>query len=498
MLPRSPLRPTRRHLLALLAAGAALPAAAEAPRSSPRPPPRPGSPVAAAAKSAAPGEALVSMVAAAKLGGISGLAVRDAATGALLETLDGDAPLPPASTLKSLTSLYALDRLGPAHRWRTQVIATGPISGGTLQGDLVLLGGGDPTLSTDMLGDLAADVARRGLRRVAGRFLLWDGALPEIDLIDREQPDYVGYNPAIAGLNLNFNRVFFEWKRAGGDWAFTMDARGERFVPPVRMAEVSAVDRDLPVFDYRGTPTRDRWTVSLSALGKGGGRWLPVRHPGLYTADVFRTLLRAQGVTLSEPQPAAAAPSGTVIAQMSSAPLPEVLHDMLKYSTNLTAEVVGLTTSGARSLRASGESMGAWSGQRLGVSGRFVDHSGLGGASRISAAEMTAALAAGRGGLLPSLLKEHGLRDAKGKEIKGHPVRVLAKTGTLNFVSCLVGYILPPSGRVLTFAVLCADTERRDRLTMAEREEPRGGSAWIRRARGLQGQAVSRWAESLT
>ncbi len=488
---------TRRRLLTLLAVGAAMPAAAEAPRTSPRPPPRPDR-TAAAPKSSAPGEGLGALVEAAKLGGIVGLAVRDAATGEVLEAQDGGTALPPASTLKAITSLYALDRLGAGHRWRTQVIATGPVSGGTVQGDLVLLGGGDPTLETDMLGDLAAEVARRGIRKVSGDLLVWDGALPQIDLIDREQPEYAGYNPAIAGLNLNFNRVYFEWRRADGDWAFTMDARGERFVPQVGMAEVTGVDRDLPVFDYRGTPDRDRWTVSLNALGKGGGRWLPVRHPGLYAADVFRTLLRAQGVMVPKPRLATATPRGTSIAELASQALPDVLRDMLKFSTNLTAEVVGLTASGAADLRASGDSMGGWAKSRLGAGGRFVDHSGLGGASRITPAEMAAALASGRGGLLPALLKNHGMRDAKGQEIKGHPVRVVAKTGTLNFVSGLAGYILPPSGRTLTFAVFCADTDRRDRLAMTEREEPKGGSAWTKRARSLQAQLVGRWADRFT
>ena len=83
----------------------------------------------------------------------------------------------------------------------------------------VLAGGGDPTLQTDQLGDLVARLAGTGVRGATGRFLHWAGALPRIDRISDDQPDHVGYNPAISGLNLNFNRVHFEWKRAaGGGW----------------------------------------------------------------------------------------------------------------------------------------------------------------------------------------------------------------------------------------------------------------------------------------
>jgi D-alanyl-D-alanine carboxypeptidase/D-alanyl-D-alanine-endopeptidase (penicillin-binding protein 4) len=491
-----PAAPSRRLFLAGLLSAAAAPAAAEAPARSPRPPRRPGAGANGAAASAArpAGGDLAALVAAAKLGGETGLAVLDARTGELLEALEPDRALPPASVLKAVTALYALDRLGPAHRWTTRVLAGGPVSGGTLDGDLILAGGGDPVLTTDELGDLAAAVAARGLKRVTGGFRVWAGALPELDLIDREQPVHAGYNPAVGGLNLNHNRVHFEWRRGGDGWRFSMDARGERFVPPVRMARVRAADRAAPVFTYRAGRDADEWTVAAGALGKGGARWLPVRHPARYAGEVFQTLLAAHGIRLPDPEPLRGPPRGTLIAEAGSPPLADVLRDMLKFSTNLTAEVVGLTASGAPGLAASGRAMADWARIRLGATGRFADHSGLGGDSRVSARDMARMLAAGRTGALPALLKNHGLRDAKGNEIAGSPLRVVAKTGTLNFVSGLAGFILPPAGRPLAFAIFSADVARRDRLGPEEREQPAGGQGWTRRARGLQNALVARWA----
>jgi D-alanyl-D-alanine carboxypeptidase/D-alanyl-D-alanine-endopeptidase (penicillin-binding protein 4) len=95
-------------------------------------------------------------------------------------------------------------------------------------------------------------------------------------------------------------------------------------------------------------------------------------------------------------------------------------------------------------------------------------------------------------GLKP-ILRDLGMRDGDGEEIDS-PVSVIGKTGTLNFVSSLVGYVQPPSGREMAFAIFCADAARRDRLSVAEREEPAGGKAWTRRARRLQGQLIARWA----
>ncbi|MDR5655262.1 D-alanyl-D-alanine carboxypeptidase/D-alanyl-D-alanine endopeptidase [Ruixingdingia sedimenti] len=490
---------TRRGVLAGLAAAMAAPALAEPPTRSLRPMPRPGAVrLAAPAVVRAPQVQVAgadALIAAARLGGRVGFAVRDGNTGALLEGFDADLPLPPASVAKTVTALYALDRLGAGYRFATRLLATGPVAGGRVQGDLVLTGSGDPTLTSDTLGDLAAALRARGVRGITGRFLVHGGALPHIAAIAADQPDHVGYNPAVSGLNLNFNRVHFEWKRAQKGWQVSMDARADRFVPQVQMARMRVVDRQAPLFTYAQEGRRESWTVAAAALGKGGSRWLPVRQPELYAAEVFQTLARAQGIDLPEPRTAAGAVQGTVLAEAASAPLQVILRDMLRHSTNLTAEVVGLAASGAGGLADSGARMSAWLRARHGVAPRFVDHSGLGAASRISAADLSLVLAqVGAGGPLRPILRDFALRDDRGRPMKAGPVTVAAKTGTLNFVSGLGGYATMPSGRVLSFAIFAADVARRDRLSAAERERPAGGAEWTQRARVLQSRLIERWA----
>lgn len=226
---------------------------------------------------------------------------------------------------------------------------------------------------------------------------------------------------------------------------------------------------------------------------------MPVRQPALYAAEVFRTLARAQGISLPAPELVQQTPAAEEMARNDSVPLAPMLRSMLRFSTNLTAEVVGLSASGAGGIAASGSAMTRWLGARHGIGAQFVDHSGLGAGSSISPGAMVRVLQAawndrGSGGALPGLLRDVGMKDAEGKVIKGHPVRVLAKTGTLNFASGLVGYIQPPVGRVLAFAIYAADLERRAALTVDEREDPPGGGGWNRRARTLQGNLVDRWA----
>jgi D-alanyl-D-alanine carboxypeptidase/D-alanyl-D-alanine-endopeptidase (penicillin-binding protein 4) len=505
---RTPL--SRRTVLAGLVTILPLPSLASPMLNSLRPRPRGQADVQSAVPS--PGRTAVTtsvattpqkLVEAARLGGSSGFAVIDWDSGRLLESFNAEAAMPPASVAKTITSLYALERLGASHRFVTRVLAVGPVTQGILQGDLILLGGGDPTLSSDDLGDLLARLAASGLRGVNGRFLVHADALPQIDSLDEEQPVYAGYNPGLCGLNLNFNRVHFEWKRANAGWQLAMDARADRFAPAVSMARMQVVTRDAPLFTYKSGQGTDEWTVASAALGNSGARWLPVRHPALYAAEVFRALAAAQGISglpvaelVQGPPPAGARELG----QHASWPLDGILRDMLRHSTNLTAECVGLSASGARGLQPSGRMMSDWAASRYGMKSDFHDHSGLGAASRTSPLEMAMTLrAADRAGAgLRGLLREVGMRDAQGKAIANHPVQVLAKTGTLNFCSGLAGFIAPPRGNTLVFAIFSADVARRAALPPAAREKPQGLAPWLARARKLQGQLIARWAEAYT
>lgn len=489
---------TRRWVVSALLAGVALPACANAPSRSPVPPTRPTGTAAAAGRAAAAPEELIQ---AARLGGRVAFAVAEASSGRILEAHDPDLGQPPASVVKAVTSVYALETLGESFRFGTRLVATGPVSGGQVAGDLLLVGGGDPTLGTDGLADMAADLRARGITSVSGRFLVHGGALPSVGRIDRNQPDHVAYNPAISGLNLNFNRVQFRWRRAGGSHEVIMEAPDARHNVRVGMAEMSVANRQVPVYTYADTGASDRWTVARAALGDGGSRWLPVRHPELYAGDVFRSLARAQGITLPPPQLApAGAVAGSTLVERSSAPLRTILSDMMRFSTNLTAEVVGLAAGqrrgGVNSLAQSGQRMTDWAVQRFGIAGaRLVDHSGLGDASRLSPAQMVRLLCAqGTEANLRGLMRDHPMRDRQGNPMPNHPVQVNAKTGTLNFVSGLAGYVSKSSGPDLAFAIFTADEATRSRIAGDDRERPAGGSEWAGRSRRLQQQLIERWA----
>ncbi|RMA41276.1 D-alanyl-D-alanine carboxypeptidase/D-alanyl-D-alanine-endopeptidase [Rhodophyticola porphyridii] len=445
------------------------------------------------------------LIAQAELGGRVGYAVADARTGEMLEVERPLYGMPPASVAKAITCAYGLDRLGPGYRFQTRLIAGGPVTNGRLEGDLWLVGGGDPLLGTDQLSAMAIALREAGLREVTGRLMLATGALPYVREIDPEQPDHVGYNPAISGLNLNFNRVHFEWAREQGEYTVRMDARSETLRPAVSLARMRVADRDVPVYTYEQREGRENWTVARGALGNGGSRWLPVRQPHLYAADVFQTLARSNGIVLDGPGEGVPPEGGSVLVEHVSEPLQDILRGMMRWSTNITAEAVGLSASNAGgaapgSLSASANEMSAWMRSRLAArNSSFVDHSGLGEASRVRPQDMAQALvAAGADGMLRRLMTAIPMRDAEGNLQPDHPVEVVAKTGTLNFVSSLAGYARAPSGRDFAFAVFCADLDRRGALNPAQMERPEGGRSYTRRAKRLQQQLIERWAALYT
>lgn len=488
---------TRRALLTSALSSVATVAFSNAPLTSLRPTARPDldpatSPLAQVTAS--------EIIAEAELGGTVGFVVADAKTGQILEGSDVDIGLPPASVTKAVTALFALETLGADYRFKTRLVATGPIVDGVLQGDLILAGGGDPNFVTDELSDLVKRFVDTGITKITGAFQVWGEALPYREEIDPPQLDHLGYNPSVGGLNLNFNRVHFEWKRAGGRYTVAMDARSETQRPLVYTSRMRIVDRALPIYTYARNGKIDDWTVAREALGNAGSRWLPVRNPALYAGDVFQTMARALGVPLPNPEKIADLPDGTEIAAHESAPLTDVMRSMLRFSTNITAEAAGLSATGkvlnrSFDLPESASCMNQWVAARSDVRAGFADHSGLSDQSRISAQDMVGLMRdPATMEILRPILKDIPFRDDDRNVIEGFPATVVAKTGTLNFVSTLAGYITTDGGDDLVFAIFAANLAARERGKQAGDEQPAGSISWNTRAKRLQQRLLKRWS----
>ncbi|MGF1445317.1 MAG: D-alanyl-D-alanine carboxypeptidase/D-alanyl-D-alanine-endopeptidase [Pikeienuella sp.] len=504
-------------LLAVLSALTADGAWADAPRTAPVPVPRMldgETPV------AAPAEPLngVDIARQLRLTGDIGWMLLDLESGTVVDAHAATKSFAPASVAKLPTALYALASLGPNHRFETRLFARGPLRDGVLAGDLVLVGGGDPELDSDALADLADDLRTSGIRSVSGRFLVDGGSGVRVQEIDPLQPVDVAYNPAISGLNLNFNRVFLEWQSVGAQRRVQVTAPADEQRPAVTAVRAEILPGSVP-FSHELDQAGELWRVSAGVLGRSGARWLPVKRPEIYAGDVLRALAGARGVRLGLPQ-ALSAPLGDIaegarqIARRQSRPLAEILRDMLRFSTNLTAEVVGVAVAEARgeqlaTLAQSAALMNAWAGRLAGAAPgdprlKFVNHSGLTIESRVSPERMVQflqgaarlgprpsadAVAAGAmpvPGPAPALLRPYVI-DIENDPLDLSSVEVRAKTGTMDRIRGLAGYLAIGPDRAFAFAIFTND--------LAGRGAPRRGvdAGWMRRARAFERRLLRGW-----
>ena len=478
-------------MLAATAAGLGNVALAQAPLRSLRPEAR----AAAASSGVKSAITAASVVGAHKLSGLVGCALVDPLNGEILDQHFPELQLPPASVTKAITAAFGLQNLGPKYCFETRLHVVGKVSEGLLLGDLMLIGSADPTLHTDDLVRFAKALHKTDIRRVEGRLLIVDDGFAYLREIDHNQLPQANYNPAVSGFNLNLNRVQFEWeRRANGRYDVSMRAPGHIYRPQIPSIQMQTVARSSPSYTYAHSTSGERWSVQRSALGKDGGRWLPTRNPRLYAGEAFQGICAEMGLIMPSPtvlherynEPAAA----VEIARKSSKPYTEITRSMLKMSTNLTAEVIGLTASDAPNLERSVAALTRFA-EAHGMVVRLLDHSGLSDRSRLSAGGLARFMAWQYRNGLPDLLKHKVLRD-RGKPIPD--VQLRAKTGTLNFVSTMSGY-LTHKGQTLGFAILTADLERRARAQGGER--PRGAKSWEARSRSLQYAVLRNWLKYL-
>ena len=392
----------------------------------------------------------------------------------------------PASNVKLFATAAALHRLGPDFTVATSVYATGPITGGVLAGDLVLYGRGDANISgrfhedrvTAVLEALAAQVRAAGVRRVAGG-VVGDGTyFEDLDFGPWKLEDqHRWYAARVRALSFNDNCVDM-YLGPGRTVGARAALRWEPFTRYVRVKVTAktVAGRSKKLYAWRAPGSR------VIALGGTIGRRariepLPVaiEDPPLFAAWVFRDVLERAGVTVAGAPRSVARAAGRSrpaydreIARHVSPPLAEGIRVINSRSQNLHAELlvktlgreVGADGTWAEGLRAVHAAV-----CELGVQGeavRLVDGSGLGRENRATAGALVTRLRAMAGhehaaAFVASLVQvgaDRGLADLA-KSVRHGEVR--AKSGSLNGVLALAGYVRAPGRAPLAFAMLGDD-----------------------------------------
>src|SRR3954469_10103267 len=132
--------------------------------------------------------------------------VRDANTKEIVVDQLIDAPRSPASTIKVLTTFAALDTLGPAYTWKTRAFATSPVSNGVLHGDLYLVGGGDPYMTSERWWSFVQALRETGLAKIDGDVVIDNSFFAPLleSRADFDAQPFRSYNVLPDALMVNF------------------------------------------------------------------------------------------------------------------------------------------------------------------------------------------------------------------------------------------------------------------------------------------------------
>ncbi|MBI4874006.1 MAG: D-alanyl-D-alanine carboxypeptidase/D-alanyl-D-alanine-endopeptidase [Acidobacteria bacterium] len=431
-----------------------------------------------------------------------GVHVVDLASGKTLYARNDDRFFVPASNTKLFSTALALLRLGPEHRFRTLVVAEkAPDAAGCVAGDLVLYGGGDPTLSGrplpyrknaasgDPLGpieELAGQVAARGVRRIEGDLVgddtayLWDpypAGWAQSDTIWE-------YGAPVSALTVNDNTLALSIRPGAqaGD-----PARLEQSPPLVhyqienRVRTVERGERKIRIDRPAGSREVRVWG-SIPRGDAGTTQLLAIDDPALFAALALREALERKGIgvrgravarhraidEVEDPAQgvASAAPAGVELARRESAPLLETLRVVNKISQNLQAELVlrevGRVRRGVGSRQAGLEELKAMLAEAGAAKEdyHFEDGSGLSRLTLITPALATRLLRfvwrSPHGADWVTLLPVGGEDGTLASRFEGQPSasRIHAKTGSLSHVSALSGYIERAGKPALAFSVI--------------------------------------------
>jgi serine-type D-Ala-D-Ala carboxypeptidase/endopeptidase (penicillin-binding protein 4) len=380
-------------------------------------------------------------------------------------------PMNPASTMKIVTTLAALELLGPGYVWRTEALTAAPLRAGVLQGDLALRGSGDPRLVVEDLWLLVQRIRGVGVREIRGD-LLFDRTGFEPSPHDPAAFDGEGLRPYNAGpdaLLLNYKAVSFHFVPDPEHSAARIYA-----IPALTGMSVPATVRagQGPCNDWRkrlggdfSDPLRPQFRGDFP-LACGERVWhVNLLEPRAYGEALFRSLWEASGgVWRGRARDGVAAPDARRLAQHESRALAEVIRDINKHSNNVMARQLFLmigaeaTQQPANAERAR-QVIGDWLVAK-GLERRefaLENGAGLSRIERLTTAGLARLLAAAYASpLMPEFVSSLPLVGVDGtmRRRTGAAGSAHIKTGLLTDTRAIAGYVLAASGRRYAVAAI--------------------------------------------
>ncbi len=403
------------------------------------------------------------------------IVVQDVTKRRPLFTHQPDRPYNPASVMKLVTTFAALELLGPDYRWKTFAYLDGPLEGGVLHGNLVLKGGGDPKITVERWQAFMAMLRGNGLAAIDGDLVLDRTFFAPIahDASAFDGEPLKPYNVGPDALLVNFKAVKFGF--SPGPAADTAAAKVEPALSavavgaPPQLAAGNCGDwRTALAATFVDQGTRAEATFGGRYPAACGERdwWVSLLDNPTYVHGMFDTYFRAAGGRFAGRWKEGVATAGAVpFATLESPPLWDIVRDVNKLSNNVMARQLFLTLATARAAppattaRAT-DAVHVWLARRnLRMTELVLDNgSGLSRRERISAESLARLLiAADASPVREEFASSLAVAAMDGTVQRRFLTGTVAgqaqlKTGTLEGVRALAGYVIDSDGR--RFAVV--------------------------------------------
>lgn len=400
-----------------------------------------------------------------------GIYAIDVETNDVVYAMNEDGTFNPASNMKIFTGALALEQLGPGHVFTTRV--AGNVKGDAIDGPIYLIGGGDPLLMWEDLLKLASELRALGVAKVTGGIIVDDTAFasgftpPGFD----QKKEDASFRAPIGAASLNYNaQTVVVRPGAPGQDAVVYPLPPNDYTRINTSVTTSSGTRAA----LTASATADGEFTKFSVRGKIGENAKPeyvrkrIDNPSLFTGSAFKVALRSVGIEVGDDLKTGKASGVRTLVEHTSPPVAYIVFLMNKWSNNFIAEMLfqhisasggpsdvkkspavmeafvrdmGIPTKGFKSFNGSGLYKGNLLTPRQVVEllDRMVD--------RPVYPEFSASLPiAGTDGTLSGRL---------GKAVTRGTLR--GKTGSLNEVTALAGYLTTKSGRTLAYAILIND-----------------------------------------
>ena len=402
--------------------------------------------------------------------------VRDAGTNENVLEVNADQPRSPASVIKVLTTYVALDSLGPGYTWKTRAYIDGRMSNGVLDGDLFVVGGGDPYITAEQWWRFVHSLRERGLGKITGDFVIDNAYFAPAagNRADFDDQPFRSYNVLPDALMVNFQTS-----------RFTLIASEQSTRP---MILVNPLPANLQIqnqvrlvggkcytsgitFDTPDPIDNPNLIVVSGALPAACGSYSigrAIMSAPDYAYGTFHTLwTQSGGVMQGGMRVDTVSPEAKLFHEHDSAPLAEVIRLVNKYSNNVMARhlllTLGVEKYGAPAKVESGRNaIRLWLSEHgITMPGLVLDNgSGLSRAERVTARGLGEMLdLAWHSPFMPEFAASLPLSATDGTlrnrfKSPGMQGRIRLKTGHLDNVSALAGFVNAASGKTYVVVIM--------------------------------------------